>query len=166
MVAGLPGTGIGGIFYLLTSLFIPFIEFYKMILGKGDKRRWGFVLFQLLITGGIFLGFWMTGWFLGWLINHSVPAHVLNSKHFLSGNILRGRPFFISILTLSAVLLSVHVLSFWIWIELRFKHSFHRMSRVFSKRMNVVAINFRSYYLKFVLEISKLELKKSIDRIK
>ncbi len=144
MIAGLPGTGIGGIFYLLTSLLIPFIELYRTIGGKGNKRRWRFVLFQLFITGGIFLGFWLTGLFLGWLINHAVPLQRINAQHASSANVLKIRPFLISILTLAAVLLSVHVLSLWIKFEAKLKRSLRRIPRVFKRRVNVVAINLRS----------------------
>lgn len=35
MTAGLPGTGIGGLFYLLSALFMPIRELWRAALGKG-----------------------------------------------------------------------------------------------------------------------------------
>jgi len=44
MFAGLPGTGIGGIFYLLLTLFMPINELYLTLMGRSSKARWLFVL--------------------------------------------------------------------------------------------------------------------------
>lgn len=67
--AGLPGTGIGGLFYILLALCMPFFELYQTILGRSSLERWKLVLRQLAITllilagagGTFFLSFELFG---------------------------------------------------------------------------------------------------------
>jgi hypothetical protein len=40
MNAGLPGTGIGGVFYLVSALFMPFFELFKTLRGESNLERW------------------------------------------------------------------------------------------------------------------------------
>jgi hypothetical protein len=40
MFAGLPGTGVGGMFYLLLSLWMPFHEFIRLCQGRSSAARW------------------------------------------------------------------------------------------------------------------------------
>lgn len=62
--AGLPGTGIGGLFYILLALTMPFFEFYQTIHGRGSLERWKLVLRQfaiaLLILVGVEGAFFLT----------------------------------------------------------------------------------------------------------
>lgn len=43
MFAGLPGTGIGGIFYLLLTLWMPFNELRLTLEGRSSRERWVFI---------------------------------------------------------------------------------------------------------------------------
>jgi hypothetical protein len=40
MFAGLPGTGVGGMFYLLLSLWMPFHELIRLFQGRSSVARW------------------------------------------------------------------------------------------------------------------------------
>ena len=53
MTAGLPGTGLGGLFYLVLSLLMPLFELYLTARGRSSRARWRFVLTQLAIALGI-----------------------------------------------------------------------------------------------------------------
>lgn len=53
MTAGLPGTGLGGLFYLILSLLMPLRELYLTARGRSSRARWRFVLTQLAIALGI-----------------------------------------------------------------------------------------------------------------
>ncbi|MDO8302731.1 MAG: hypothetical protein Q7T18_05790 [Sedimentisphaerales bacterium] len=64
MVAGLPGTGIGGLFYLLLALYMPVCEFFKTLQGKTSLKRWGFITLQLLFVAGILAVIWAEVWLL------------------------------------------------------------------------------------------------------
>jgi len=60
MVVGLPGTGIGGLFYLLMTLWMPFHELYVLARGKSSLARWRFIAFNLLMVGAILSCLWAT----------------------------------------------------------------------------------------------------------
>ena len=64
MTAGLPGTGIGGIFYLLLAVYMPVCEFFKTLKGKTSLKRWGFITLQLSFVAGIWAAIWGELWLL------------------------------------------------------------------------------------------------------
>jgi hypothetical protein len=111
MVAGIPGTGIGGLFYLLSVLFMPFREVTKLVRGKSNLKRWKFIVMQFGLASGIIVGFWITGLILAYLIPEK--AHLF-MKQTAWGNVLKVKPFVISISVLSAVIIAVEILRFFI----------------------------------------------------
>jgi hypothetical protein len=44
--AGLPGTGLGGLFYVVLALGMPVAELVATVRGRSSRRRWRFVLGQ------------------------------------------------------------------------------------------------------------------------
>lgn len=68
MTAGLPGTGIGGIFYLLLAVLMPVREFFCLLRGKSSLRRWRAVGLQLSFVAGILLCMWGEVWGLNRLL--------------------------------------------------------------------------------------------------
>jgi hypothetical protein len=68
MNAGLPGTGIGGVFYLLSALWMPFHELYKTFRKKNQPQRMRLIFSQVSLALGIIAGIWLTGWLLGELL--------------------------------------------------------------------------------------------------
>lgn len=60
MVVGLPGTGIGGLFYLFMTLWMPVHECYRLITGRSTLERWRFIAFNWLIVAGILAVLWLT----------------------------------------------------------------------------------------------------------
>lgn len=65
MTVGLPGTGIGGIFYLV-SIFVMFIkERVKKTLKKKYHPEMNFMYKQFLMALGIVFSLWLMSWFLG-----------------------------------------------------------------------------------------------------
>jgi hypothetical protein len=67
MNAGLPGTGLGGLFYIASALAMPF---HRARSGAGhDGRSWRRVVAQAGIALGILLALWGTGLGLGWLLS-------------------------------------------------------------------------------------------------
>ena len=68
MMAGLPGTGLGGMFYVGLTLAMPFRELYRAVRGKSNAKRWSFIGVQLGFVAAIVAGMWGEAWALGRLI--------------------------------------------------------------------------------------------------
>jgi hypothetical protein len=62
MTAGLPGTGIGGIFYLLLAFIMPVHELYLVCRGRSSWSRWRLIGVQLANASGIVGSLVLTGW--------------------------------------------------------------------------------------------------------
>ncbi|MDO9494157.1 MAG: hypothetical protein Q7J48_00505 [Nocardioides sp.] len=62
MNAGLPGTGIGGLFYVVLALLMPVRELYLTARGRSSRERWRLVLQQSLIACGIVASLAATWW--------------------------------------------------------------------------------------------------------
>jgi hypothetical protein len=77
MIAGLPGTGIGGLFYLLASGWMAFREGWSRLNKRHDLSRSKLVKGQLLLALVIVAGMWAMGESIGRLIS-LLPASVLN----------------------------------------------------------------------------------------
>lgn len=117
MSVGLPGTGVGGLFYLVSALCMPFREAYRAATGQSTRRSRGVVLRQSLIALGVLGGIWLAGWLIG-LVLSQVPqvAAAINAVPGLtgrSGNILKTATFFLAFATLAAVLGAVEILG-WV----------------------------------------------------
>ena len=94
MIAGLPGTGIGGIFYLLLAVWMPVRESY-LSLRKRAANRWKMVGQHVLLTVGIILGIWATGFALGLILVPLLKPSINASP--LAMNYLRIAPFILTL---------------------------------------------------------------------
>lgn len=78
MMVGIPGAGIGGLFYILNALWMPFHEARLAIQGRSSLERWRMVKRQVTIALGILASLGVTGWLLGLaLTTHLTSAAVL-----------------------------------------------------------------------------------------
>src|SRR2546427_3685305 len=112
MTAGLPGTGIGGMFYLMSALATPLREGYLRLRGR-RSRGWGLVAAQTALAGAILAGLWATGWLLGLALRASYRVFpVAATLH--SGNLLPAVALLFSVGTLAVVLLGVEMLRLWV----------------------------------------------------
>ena len=108
MIAGLPGTGIGGIFYLLSVACMPFRELAMLVRGKSSLKRWKMILKYWCMSWGIIIGFW----FMGWLLALRIPSRNLKHQTSItapSHNILHMQPILISLAALLYVLVVVEI---------------------------------------------------------
>jgi hypothetical protein len=72
MIAGLPGTGLGGIFYIASAVFMPV---HRLLRGHGhDGRNWQRILAQGGIALGILVMLFLTGWLIGLLVMPDLQA--------------------------------------------------------------------------------------------
>jgi hypothetical protein len=108
MIVGVPGTGIGGIFYLASALLVP----VRRLIGRSSVTHGVSVA---VLAVGVLVGTGVTGWFLGLLIgptavNASVGRLAAASAlghHYQS--VVRWASLFAAAVTLALVLLSVEV---------------------------------------------------------
>ncbi len=116
MTVGVPGTGIGGMFYLVSALAMPLRKAYRALRRRPSSAGWRVVAGQTAMTGGILAAIWVTGWLLGIAITASAaivrPPHLLAGAH--PGNVLRTAALVLSAATLAAVLLGVELLRLWV----------------------------------------------------
>ena len=114
MTAGLPGIGIGGIFYLLCALLMPVCEFVNTLRGKRDYKRWKVAVKQFMLAGMIVAGFWVTGIALTAAVEPAMkimaqnPSFIEMDKH----NIFRVQNLWFSLILLSGVLVGLRVFNF------------------------------------------------------
>jgi hypothetical protein len=66
MNAGLPGTGIGGLFYIIGALWMPVSAVWRVATGRSAQVSWRLVARQSGIAAGVLAGLAATGWALGW----------------------------------------------------------------------------------------------------
>ena len=64
MTVGLPGAGIGGLFYLASALLMPVRSLVATISGRHHEARWQLALRQSGLAAGILGALWATGWLL------------------------------------------------------------------------------------------------------
>jgi len=68
MTVGLPGTGIGGVFYMLLAVYMPIREFFRMARRQTNVARWCLIGVQVGFVAGIIAGIWAEVWVLGQLL--------------------------------------------------------------------------------------------------
>jgi len=107
MIAGLPGTGIGGIFYLMSAFLMPVREMGRVVRGRSSLRRWRLIVEQMSLAGGVIAGFWMTGWLLALLLPVRYQGPAGSHVH----NVIRTKPIMISMTVLFGVVFAVELLS-------------------------------------------------------
>jgi hypothetical protein len=120
MTAGLPGTGIGGIFYLLLAVGMPICELFKIIQGKTNIKRWGIIILQLFFVIGIFATMWGEVWVLNsffiWLkqsYSINCPTIGNSAASFEETKTLAVTSGMASMISLSFVILTVHLLNIY-----------------------------------------------------
>ncbi len=113
MTAGIPGTGIGGIFYLISAFAMPFVEIIKTLRGRSSIRRWIAVVRQLTMASAILASMWMLGLALGYLLETQatfdvvrvVQGHIaVHLQNIAKVNIFNWVPLLMSTTTLLIVL--------------------------------------------------------------
>ncbi len=159
MNAGLPGTGIGGLFYLLSALWMPIREMGLMLSKRSPSKRWRLILLQFTIAVGILGGIWLTGWLLGSLLI-SYQTHAsdqVSSSGSISGqvpNMIKVTFFFLTLGLLTVVIGSVHILKLFVHHRKR--------RRTFSRSVSlVIELHYRSWPRNYV-ELPQSRQRKNI----
>ena len=115
MFAGLPGIGVGTLFYVLTALWMPVPECVRLIRGESSVARWRLIAvqfcFAISIVASIAIAERMLLWIMGAKAPSSLnPARLVNEGFAaLSPQSLLAAPIAASLILLAAVLLAVEV---------------------------------------------------------
>lgn len=112
MTAGVPGTGLGGLFYILAALFLPVRGAIQKL--RGHHVSWSIIARLTGLAVGVFIGIWATGWLLGWLLapateTFNTATGMTAEMRATSRNILRWATVAAGFATLFMVLLAVQV---------------------------------------------------------
>lgn len=114
MNVGLPGTGVGGLFYLLLAVLIPLHELWRTARGRGSARGWLAAGVHTATVAAILAALWGQGWLLQngirWFAIHYGSDSAFEQ---LAGTALPGNAqliAFASLLTLASLLILVHAL--------------------------------------------------------
>jgi len=109
MTVGIPGAGIGGLFYLAAAVLLPL---RNLIRNRGDRRAARSATVQAAIAVGIVASLWTTGWVLAALLGPDVArtsAIQVNGQPVGNGNVLHWAVFVGGYLLLGVILLGVQI---------------------------------------------------------
>jgi hypothetical protein len=112
MTAGIPGTGIGALYYILLALMMPVRETCRLCVRRSSTERW----LQVAAQTGNALGILISAWLTGWLLIHAfalLRTHGLGSQSEAvktMTNIMSVSTFHLALVVLGSVILSVHIL--------------------------------------------------------
>ncbi len=109
MNVGLPGTGIGGLFYLVTALLMPVFEMLQTLRGRSNLKRWRVVLAQSGLAASIIGGLWLTSRCLHRMVP-MMPQRAISSASTHADKVLGVTPTALTIWMLVALLASVEML--------------------------------------------------------
>jgi len=116
MFAGLPGIGVGTLFYVLMAVWMPFREMPRVFAGKSSLAQWQLITRQLFYATGIVATVMFAERMLLWILGQSKvapfsPAAFLHEELGVrAGDSLLAAPITASLLLLAGVLLFVEVL--------------------------------------------------------
>jgi len=112
MTAGLPGAGIGGLFYLASSILLPVRSLWRRLRGRPDAVPLRQQLHSALIAFGIIGGLWVAGWVLAFIVPHDMlPQNAFSGRGATSSanTVIPLATFLVAVGTLVLVLLMVEM---------------------------------------------------------
>jgi len=119
MTPGIPGAGIGGLFYVCSSLVLGVRHCWRRIRRQTSRDAWRGVAPLVLIAVGIALGVWMAGWLVGLFVSSDLERLSRPGSTALFGgnvqihNALRLAAVVVGVGTLAFVMLGVELTRIW-----------------------------------------------------
>ncbi len=105
MTAGIPGAGIGGLFYILSALWMPIREGWALLHGRSTPPRRALVARQLALAVGIVISMGGAAWLIETLVATSPWLHTGQDLP----RILTYSALLLGLGTLVTVCLGVHI---------------------------------------------------------
>ena len=115
MFAGLPGIGVGTLFYVLIALWMPIREIAFVVRGTSTWARWRLIATQLVFASGIVASVAAADQLLLWMLGGGTPRAVgparwINQELGVQApDSVLAAPIMASLLLLGAVLLAVQL---------------------------------------------------------
>lgn len=110
MTVGLPGAGIGGLFYLASTLLLPIRSVWRRLRGRPDPVTSRQITHSVSIALGIIGSLWFVGWLLAFVMPAGkVAGHSVIGGGGLTRTVIPVATFAAAVGTLALVLLSVEV---------------------------------------------------------
>jgi hypothetical protein len=111
MTVGLPGAGIGGLFYLISTVLLPVRSLARRLRGDDDGVPWRHHAHNLTMAIGIITAIWLAGWLLALVVPHGilaapVPGHGAAAP---ARTVLSMATFTVALGTLAFILIAVEV---------------------------------------------------------
>jgi len=136
MFAGLPGIGVGTLFYILMAFWMPFRELPRVIQGTSTFENWKTILRQMFYSVGIIISVMFAERTMLWVlgdnrVNPFSPATWLHAE--LRNQGMFGAPIMASIILLVGVVGSVEVMRIIMKRPDRVRESSADMSAAFSE---------------------------------
>ena len=115
MFAGLPGIGVGTLFYILAALWMPFHELARVVRGTSSGARWRRIGMQWLYAFSIMVSVFFADRLMLLALGEYTPGSV-GPAHLLHGELgarapqsVLAAPMTASLILLGAVLLAVEL---------------------------------------------------------
>lgn len=116
MFAGLPGIGVGTLFYVLAAFWMPFREMPRVMRGTSSVAAWRLIALQLVHATGILVTVVIAERFLLWMLGAG-SARPFSPASFINGELsaradtsIFAAPMMASLVLLAFVLLAVELL--------------------------------------------------------
>lgn len=87
MTPGVPGAGIGGLFYLASTFLLPFRSLMRRWRGQPDPVPSRLIWHNVAMAGGVLAALWIVGWLLAFI----VPDELLRSVTTSTGRTVSAR---------------------------------------------------------------------------
>ena len=110
MTVGLPGAGIGGLFYLASTLLLPVRSIVRRLRGRPDAVTWRGLAHIVLLAFSIIGSLWLAGWLLAFVVPEKMLAASSDAASVVaSRTVIPLATFGIGAGTLAVVLISVEI---------------------------------------------------------
>ncbi len=86
MTAGIPGVGLGGLFFVISALLMVVVELYRTVRGRSSVARWRFVGRQAAMALGIIFATVAALW----LLELAIPGNPLEIRADAAGESAGG----------------------------------------------------------------------------
>jgi hypothetical protein len=110
MIAGLPGTGIGGLCYLLLAVAMPVHRLWRSVRGCRNPEKERLVVNHMFLTLAIVVGMGITGWLLVLGLQTIAPTAAVGATVIRIQGFVPLTPFVLTSMTLVAIYLGMRVI--------------------------------------------------------